>query len=70
MQCILFDNRYRISNIIIIIKQKNANCKMGVGVVDSDHHHDDINRTSRELFWDVEQKLLMHKLAKEYYGFR
>lgn len=44
---------------------------MGVGVVDSDHHHhDDINRTSRELFWDVEQKLLMHKLAKEYYGFR
>jgi len=44
---------------------------MGVGVVDSDyHHHDDINRISRELFWDVEQKLLMHKLAKEYYGFR
>ena len=43
---------------------------MGVGVVDSDHHHDDINRTSRELFWDVEQKLLMHKLAKEYYAFR
>jgi len=23
-----------------------------------------------ELFWEVEQKLIMHKLAKDYYGFR
>ena len=60
-------DRYRIKNSKIKIGMQIA---MGVGVVDSDHHHDDINRTSRELFWDVEQKLLMHKLAKEYYGFR
>jgi hypothetical protein len=62
-------DRYRIK-----LKQR-MQIAMGVGVVDSNssdyhYHHDDINRISRELFWDVEQKLLMHKLAKEYYGFR
>lgn len=30
----------------------------------------DIDRMCRELFWEVEQKLIMHKLAKDYFGFR
>ncbi len=30
----------------------------------------DIDRMYRELFWEAEQRLIMHKLAKDYYGFR
>ena len=33
-------------------------------------HQNDIDRMSRELFWEIEQQLIMHKIAKEYYGFR
>jgi len=42
--------------------------------IDSNHHghlhQNDIDRLSRELFWEIEQQLIMHKIAKEYYGFR
>lgn len=42
--------------------------------IDSNHHghlhQNDIDRMSRELFWEIEQQLIMHKIAKEYYGFR
>ena len=37
--------------------------------IDSNHQHD-TDRMSRELFWEIEQQLIMHKIAKEYYGFR
>lgn len=33
-------------------------------------NNDDIDRMCRELFWEVEQQLIMHKLAKDYFGFR
>ena len=32
--------------------------------------HHDLDRTCRELFWEAEQRLIMHKLASRYYGFR
>jgi hypothetical protein len=35
-----------------------------------DNAADDFDRMSRELFWQVEQTLITHKLAKEYFGFR
>ena len=37
--------------------------------IDSNHHghlhQNDIDRMSRELFWEIEQQLIMHKIAKE-----
>lgn len=47
----------------------------GVSIASNSNHHghlhqNDIDRMSRELFWEIEQQLIMHKIAKEYYGFR
>lgn len=41
----------------------------GVGFCDGSAK-DDIERMYRELFWEVETKLIMHKIAKDYFGFR
>lgn len=37
---------------------------------DGNSNSNDFDRMCRELFWEVEQRLIMHKLAKDYYGFR
>ena len=31
---------------------------------------DDFEAMCNELYWAVEQRLIMHKLARDYYGFR
>ena len=31
---------------------------------------DDFEAMCNELYWTVEQRLIMHKLARDYYGFR
>ena len=47
-----------------------AHIDMGADLEEGQWAHHDLDRTCRELFWEAEQRLVMHKLAKTYYGFR